>query len=314
MDKYVYANCSSTATSSYGKVASASIWCVEDVRFAPYRSAFHACEAVSGFESIDTQFELSHNVGLNLIVIVILLEVQQLLPKHDPKKETQIAKISQILGRVLLLGLYVLVAFWAGLLMCEQQLVQALPFMRQRTTHHMWLVNVGLILLCFILAFADSVQAGLKRVADKVASHTPFHHNKYDVFLTHDWCVDSTGRQNHERVTQLNEALKAAGVRTWFDSDRMKDDIVDQMTSGIDGSRCIIVCITPAYISKVAGKGPRGVNDNCERGPRQRPACGGALATAFSRVALRARHAVPQASSSLTTRRTVWASSAWCRS
>ena len=37
---------------------------------------------------------------------------------------------------------------------------------------------------------------------------------KTDVFLTHDWGVDQA---NHKRVAQINTALKAKGLITWFD-------------------------------------------------------------------------------------------------
>ena len=38
-----------------------------------------------------------------------------------------------------------------------------------------------------------------------------------DVFLSHDWGPDESGRNNHERVSKLNEALKCEGIKTWFD-------------------------------------------------------------------------------------------------
>lgn len=37
---------------------------------------------------------------------------------------------------------------------------------------------------------------------------------KTDVFLTHDWGVD---QGNHRRVAEINKALKAKGLTTWFD-------------------------------------------------------------------------------------------------
>ena len=42
-----------------------------------------------------------------------------------------------------------------------------------------------------------------------------------DVFLTHDWGTDELGRDNHSRVAEVNTALKAAGLTTWFDSEKM---------------------------------------------------------------------------------------------
>ena len=81
--------------------------------------------------------------------------------------------------------------------------------------------------------------------------------------MADDWSTDSAGRSNHERVGQINQALQAVGFQTWFDADRMKGDIVHQMTTGIDHSCAIAIFVTPAYISKVAGRGPRGDNDKC---------------------------------------------------
>eukprot|EP01031_Cornospumella_fuschlensis_P042508 gene42508-51933_t len=50
-----------------------------------------------------------------------------------------------------------------------------------------------------------------------------------DCFLTHDWGKDELGRDNHARVGKLNALLKAKGFRTWFDEDRMRGDIQQQM-------------------------------------------------------------------------------------
>jgi len=44
----------------------------------------------------------------------------------------------------------------------------------------------------------------------------------------------------------------------------MRGDIVSQMTRGIDDSLTSIVFITEMYIRKVAGKGKRGMIDNCK--------------------------------------------------
>lgn len=65
-----------------------------------------------------------------------------------------------------------------------------------------------------------------------------------DCFLTHDWGKDELGRNNHERVAKVNDHLKARGLITWFDSERMIGNIVSQMCSGIDFTQCMIVFIT----------------------------------------------------------------------
>ena len=62
----------------------------------------------------------------------------------------------------------------------------------------------------------------------------------------------------------MNEALKAVGLVTWFDEDRMRGDVVAQMTAGIDQSSFVLVFVTNNYIQKVAGQGRLGANDNCK--------------------------------------------------
>jgi hypothetical protein len=85
---------------------------------------------------------------------------------------------------------------------------------------------------------------------------------KTDSFLTHDWGTDELGRNNHERVGQINEALKARGINTWFDSDRMQGNIMAQMCAGIDNTNCFVVFITQNYIEKVGGANAA---DNCKK-------------------------------------------------
>jgi hypothetical protein len=85
---------------------------------------------------------------------------------------------------------------------------------------------------------------------------------KTDVFLTHDWGIDELGRSNHDRVAVINKELKSLGFVTWFDSDRMTGDVVDQMISGIDNASVIIVFITQRYMNKLNGSD---ANDNCRK-------------------------------------------------
>ena len=81
-----------------------------------------------------------------------------------------------------------------------------------------------------------------------------------DVFLTHNW---GENEANHKRVARINAALQQqANIICWFDSDRMRGNIVSQMTSGIDKAQLVIVFITQDYIEKVRqNKNP---NDNCK--------------------------------------------------
>ncbi len=59
---------------------------------------------------------------------------------------------------------------------------------------------------------------------------------KTHIFITHDWGTDELGRNNHERAGKVNAWLKAHGVVTWFDSDRMKGNVLRQMFNGIENA------------------------------------------------------------------------------
>ena len=67
---------------------------------------------------------------------------------------------------------------------------------------------------------------------------------------------------NHERVSRLNEELNKLGMRTWFDRDRLKGHVVDQMKREMDSSEAVIICITKGYLEKVAQT--ENVNDKCK--------------------------------------------------
>ena len=94
--------------------------------------------------------------------------------------------------------------------------------------------------------------------AEVTSSTVPSH---FDCFLTHNWGKDELGRVNHETVSKVNNALKANGLVTWFDEDRMEGFILDEMTRGIDNSDVIVVFVTKAYIEKVASSNH---SDNCK--------------------------------------------------
>ena len=86
---------------------------------------------------------------------------------------------------------------------------------------------------------------------------------KFDVFLTHDWSNDELSRNNHDRVSKVNKWLKENGIICWFDEERMKGNIVQQMCNGIDNASIVIVFITKNYITKIVGRGPKEQGDNC---------------------------------------------------
>ena len=86
----------------------------------------------------------------------------------------------------------------------------------------------------------------------------------YDCFLTHDWGEDEAGRDNHARVARVCAALKAEGLRPWFDEEQMRGDINDKMVEGIEASASMVCFITKRYLQKAGGKGPNGSDDNCK--------------------------------------------------
>jgi hypothetical protein len=55
--------------------------------------------------------------------------------------------------------------------------------------------------------------------------------SRTDVFITHDWGKE-LDMDNHARVARVNDGLKNLGLLTWFDSEKMKGNIKDQMTAG----------------------------------------------------------------------------------
>ena len=82
-----------------------------------------------------------------------------------------------------------------------------------------------------------------------------------DVFLAHDWGTDEQGRNNHDRVSVVNDALKQLGYKTWFDSEQMTGDIVDKMCDGIDNTRLVLVFVTQRYAKRVQSGQD---NDKCK--------------------------------------------------
>ena len=83
-----------------------------------------------------------------------------------------------------------------------------------------------------------------------------------DVFISHNWGDDEQGRDNHARAGMLNELLKAEGMRTWFDAEKMSGSINDAMCDGIEQARVVLCLITEKYIAKVGGHNAR---DNCRK-------------------------------------------------
>ena len=85
--------------------------------------------------------------------------------------------------------------------------------------------------------------------------------HKTDVFLSHNWGKDKLGRENHDRVSLINEGLKTYGFETWFDTERVKDEILSEVADGIDNTQGVIAFITQDYHDKVNGEK---TNDFCK--------------------------------------------------
>ena len=83
-----------------------------------------------------------------------------------------------------------------------------------------------------------------------------------DVFLSHDWGKDEYGRDNHQRVSLINDELKARGYKTWFDEEKLAGNIDMEMAQGIEQTEGVIAFITRRYYEKVNGENAR---DNCQK-------------------------------------------------
>ena len=83
-----------------------------------------------------------------------------------------------------------------------------------------------------------------------------------DVFLSHNWGEDEDGRDNHKRVSIINEELKTRGYKTWFDEEKMAGNIDVKMAQGIDQTKGVIIFITRKYYEKVNGEN---AGDNCKK-------------------------------------------------
>ena len=75
-----------------------------------------------------------------------------------------------------------------------------------------------------------------------------------DVFLSHNWGKDDSGRDNHHRVYLVSKALKEAGYRTWFNEQRIPVDTVKEVSKRLEQTRGVIIFITKTYYEKVNGE------------------------------------------------------------
>ena len=99
-------------------------------------------------------------------------------------------------------------------------------------------------------------------ITNLVPASAAGNQHKYEAFLSHDWGKDELGRNNHDRVKRIFQALKQRGLCLWFDEVYMEGDIDEAMCKGIDESAIMIIFITKRYMQKVAGDD---AGDNCKK-------------------------------------------------
>lgn len=88
-----------------------------------------------------------------------------------------------------------------------------------------------------------------------------FEMERTDLFLSHNWGMDDSGRDNHQRVSLIGKKLIEMGYKTWFDEDKMAGDLDKKIAQGIDQTKGMIAFLTRKYCEKVNGNNSR---DNCK--------------------------------------------------
>lgn len=82
-----------------------------------------------------------------------------------------------------------------------------------------------------------------------------------DVFLSHNWGKDESGRDNNYRLSLINKGLKELNYQTWFDKERMAGDVAEKMSKRIEKTKDTIIFITQRDHNKVNSAN---INDNCK--------------------------------------------------
>jgi hypothetical protein len=81
-----------------------------------------------------------------------------------------------------------------------------------------------------------------------------------DCFLSHDFGNDAHGRNIHQRVQRISQALRSRGLLTHFDEALPAGDVASHITTGINRSRSLVIFLTKGYMDKVVGNFP---SDHC---------------------------------------------------
>jgi hypothetical protein len=85
---------------------------------------------------------------------------------------------------------------------------------------------------------------------------------KTDIFLTYNLGIDELQRNNHDRVSKINLALRLRGFESWFDEQYAPDRTNRKMMAGVDNASVILVFVTKQYIGKVNSNNP---DDICHK-------------------------------------------------
>lgn len=85
-----------------------------------------------------------------------------------------------------------------------------------------------------------------------------------DIFISHNWGLDSIGIDNHKKCKIIADELILRGYSVWFDENDMVKNIDDKIMEGINNSKIVIVCLTEKYCKKIEdGVRYQRINDNC---------------------------------------------------
>ena len=85
-----------------------------------------------------------------------------------------------------------------------------------------------------------------------------------DIFISHNWGLDSVGIDNHKRCKILADELILRGYSVWFDENDMIKNIDYKIMEGIGNSKIVIICLTEKYCKKIEdGIRYQHINDNC---------------------------------------------------
>ena len=86
----------------------------------------------------------------------------------------------------------------------------------------------------------------------------------YDIFITHNWGLDSHGRDNHKRCKLLAEELILRGYKVWMDENNIVKNIDNKIMEGISNSKIVLLCLTEQYCKKISDAiNYQKINDNC---------------------------------------------------